>query len=266
MKIYLSADIEGACGTTNWDEVDKVHPDNAAFRDQMTAEVAAACQGALNAGAREIWVKDAHASGRNINGSMLPQEVRLIRGWSGHPYSMVQELDETFDAVIFIGYHARAGSEGNPLAHTMSSSKIDYLKINGRSASEFLLHAYIAAELKVPTVFLSGDEGICNEVRDINERIHTVAVKKGIGNSTVSIHPDLAVRRIRDGVEKALKGDIAGCLLAAPASYLVEIRFKKMTQAYRASFFPGVQLVDPQTIRLESDRYFDIVRMRSFVM
>ncbi|MBE0697596.1 MAG: M55 family metallopeptidase, partial [Anaerolineaceae bacterium] len=88
MKVYLSADIEGITGTTHWDETELNKPDYAEFREQMTAEVAAACEGALNAGATEIWVKDAHGSARNLIASKLPRETHLLRGWSGHPYMM----------------------------------------------------------------------------------------------------------------------------------------------------------------------------------
>jgi len=114
MKIYISADIEGITGTTHWDEADKKNSDFKEFQEQMTAEVAAACEGALRAGATEILVKDAHDTARNIIASKLPREVRLVRGWSGHPFSMVQYLDETFHAVLMIGYHSRAGLDTNP--------------------------------------------------------------------------------------------------------------------------------------------------------
>src|SRR5690606_33133031 len=97
-----------------------------------------------------------------------------------------------FDAVLFIGYHSAASKDTNPLAHTMTTS-LDYLKINGKIASEFLIHSYIAAYLKVPVVFLSGDKGLCDQVKRINDNISTVAVKEGIGNSTINIHPDLAL-------------------------------------------------------------------------
>jgi len=43
----------------------------------------------------------------------LPKEVRLIRAWSSHPLMMVQELDETFQAAMMIGYHSRAASGGS---------------------------------------------------------------------------------------------------------------------------------------------------------
>jgi hypothetical protein len=95
MKVYITADIEGVTGATHWDETDKKNPDYGEFQEQMTAEVVAACEGALNAGATEIWVRDAHWTGRNIIPSKLPREAKLVRGWSGHPFSMMQGLDET---------------------------------------------------------------------------------------------------------------------------------------------------------------------------
>ena len=122
MKVYISADIEGITGTTHWDETDKAKADYTEFRQQMTAEVAAACEGALKAGVNEIWVKDAHDSARNIIAAQLPPETRLNRGWSGHPYFMMDRLDSTFQAVVMIGYHSRAGSGASPLAHVKWTS------------------------------------------------------------------------------------------------------------------------------------------------
>ena len=75
MKIYISADIEGVTGVTHWDETDLGKGESSLFREQMTAEVVAACEGALQAGATEIWVKDAHDSARNIIASRLPHEA-----------------------------------------------------------------------------------------------------------------------------------------------------------------------------------------------
>ena len=94
MKVYLSADMEGITGVTHWNEVDPDKPDYAQFQKRMTEEVVSACRGALDAGAEKILVKDAHYTGRNILPADLPEEAELIRGWSGHPYSMVQELEK----------------------------------------------------------------------------------------------------------------------------------------------------------------------------
>ena len=120
MKVFISVDIEGCAGITHWDEAGKTHPDYAEFREIMTGEAIAAIEGAKAAGAKEILLKDAHSSGRNLIIERLPADVKLVRSWAGHPFCMVQELDSSFDAVLMIGYHASAGSEANSLAHTLS--------------------------------------------------------------------------------------------------------------------------------------------------
>ncbi len=110
MKVYMSVDMEGVAGVAHFDEVTKGKQGYAEFQVQMTAEVKAACEGAVAAGAKEIWVKDAHDSGRNLIISDLPKPVKIIREWSGHPLGMMQEIDETFDAAIMIGYHSRSAT------------------------------------------------------------------------------------------------------------------------------------------------------------
>jgi D-amino peptidase len=264
MKIFISADIEGITGSTVWDETEKKHPDYQEFREQMTAEVAAACQGALEAGATEIWVKDAHDSARNLIAERLPQEVKLVRGWSGHPYLMAQGLDASFQALMMIGYHSRAGSNANPLAHTMTGG-MAFIKINGLFASEFMINAYTAALEKVPVVLVSGDAGLCKEAAALVPGLTGVAVKQGMGHSTINIHPRLAVQQIRLAAIQALQGDLSRCQVALPVHFSVEIRYKEHAHAYKASFYPGASLNGPQTLQFETSNYFDVLRLFSFV-
>jgi D-amino peptidase len=263
MKIYITADIEGITGAAHWDETDKKNADYAEFREQMTAEVAAACEGALNAGADEIWVKDAHWTGRNILPSKLPRQVRLVREWSGHPFEMMQELDKTFYAALAIGYHSRAASSASPLAHTMNTN-VTYMKINGQYAAEFMISAYTAGLVGVPMVFISGDAGVCQEAQALIPGLSTVPVMQGMGSSTISIHPQLAVEQIRIGVEKALKGEVAKCRLQMPSHFSVEVRYRNHASAYHASFFPGVTLKEPHTVQFEADNYFEVLRFFGF--
>ena len=264
MKIYISADIEGVTGSTHWDEADKAKADYAAFREQMTAEVCAACEGALKAGATELLVKDAHDSGRNILASRLPLEARLARGWSGHPYGMVEGIDPSFQALVMIGYHSRAGSTANPLAHTMSGN-IVHVKVNGQFASEFMINTYTAALEGVPTVFVSGDAGLCEDASKLVPGLSSVAVKFGVGESTNSIHPQLALDQIREGVFHSLKGDLNRCLVKLPKQFEVEIRYQSQSRAYEKSFYPGARLADPFTIQFTASSYFDVLRFGSFV-
>jgi D-amino peptidase len=263
MKVFISADIEGVTGVTHWDETDLDKAVSAAACEQMTAEVAAACEGALEAGASEILVKDAHGSGRNIIASKLPHEARLIRGWAPHPTMMMQGLDETFQAAALIGYHSRAGANTSPLAHTMTGA-FTRVTVNGHDASEFLLNTYTASMLKVSVAFVSGDKGLCEEVTGLNPAIGTMAVKEGVGDSTVSIHPGLATARIKEGMAKALKSDLSKCQVTLPGNFSVDIQYKNHTKAYQYSFYPGTNLKDPLTIHFESRDYFEVLRFLFF--
>ena len=68
--------MEGITGVTHWDEVEHDKPSvYNQFQARMTEEVLAACNGAIVVGAIEIWVKDAHYSGRNILAEKLPVNV-----------------------------------------------------------------------------------------------------------------------------------------------------------------------------------------------
>ena len=170
MKVFISADIEGVNNICTWDETDNRSGEYQYFRKQMTEEVAAACRAAKEAGATEIFVKDAHDSARNLILKDLPEYVKLHRGWEGVPCSMMAGLNESFDAVMFIGYHSPASSEGNPLSHTMNLRN-QYVKINGILTSEFYINALYASYLGVPVAFLSGDKELTRIVKEANEFI-----------------------------------------------------------------------------------------------
>ena len=157
MKVYISADIEGNAFTTVWDETRIDHPEYAAARQQMTAEVKAACEGAIAAGADYILVNDAHDYAVNLDVNELPECVEVIRGWSGSPMGMVDGVDDSFDAAMFIGYHSAAGRCGNPLSHTFTT-KTTCVKLNDMVCSEFLLYSWACARKGVPTVLLAGDK------------------------------------------------------------------------------------------------------------
>lgn len=266
MKIYISADIEGITGVTSWSETEKSAADYGAFAIQMNKEVKAACEGAfLVPGVKEIWIKDAHDSGRNLDHNEFPLGTKLIRSWAGHPFSMVQGLDESFDAAIFIGYHSAGGTGFNPLSHSMNAKDVKYIKINGEYASEFLIHAYAATTMGVPVVFVSGDKGIIKEVNNVNKYISTLAVKEGIGASTISIHPRKAINDIKELVEKCLKDNLDFCNLVLPKKFAVEIEYASHSKAYRLSFYPGVEQISSHLLRFESTDYFEVLRMILFL-
>lgn len=261
MKVYISADIEGITGVSHWDETTLA----SRFLPQMTKEVSAACIGANEEGATEILVKDAHSSGRNIDPNGLPINTKIHRNWSMGPLSMMEGIDESFDCCLFIGYHSGAFVEGNPLAHTFSNSKFQYIKMNRKYMSEFELNMMIAHYYKVPVVFLSGDQALCNLAKEVQPMIETVAVMEGLGDSTISIHPELAILKIKDAVEVALKKDLTAVDMILPKIFKFEIQYKEAKLAYRASFYPGVQLMDPKTITYETQDYMEFLKMFMFI-
>ena len=264
MKVYISADIEGTTGITNWEEADKTHATYQEFRERMTDEVVAACEGAIEAGAKEILIKDAHDSGRNILQQDLPDCAQLIRAWSGHPFCMMQELDESFDAALLVGYHSMAGDEGNPLAHTLSG-KVSRMRLNGAPTSEFLIAAYAAASVNVPVVFVSGDRLLGKHVESHNPGIVTVATSEGKGPSTISRAPKAVCAEIREGVERALKGDLRKCLLKLPERFTLEIEYSDPVSAYKFSWYPGCEHIGNRTVRLETRDYFEVLRALMFI-
>jgi D-amino peptidase len=264
MKIFISADIEGTAGILSWDEAERTHADYKEFRELMTEEVLAACEGARAAGATEIVIKDAHDSGRNLILDRLPANVRIVRRWSGHPDAMMFGIDDSFDAALYTGYHSKAGAEGNPLAHT-STLRISRLTLNGETASELTLNALCAARYGVPSVFLSGDEGICADARALVPGITTVETLKGVGAATISLAPAAARAAIREGVEKALRDGTRQAAPRIPEKAEIVIEFSNPVDAYRASWYPGVRQHGPRAVAFASDDYFEILRAYRFM-
>ena len=266
MKVYISADIEGVSGTTTFTEASRNEAVYAEFRDQMVRETAAACEGALAAGATEILVKDAHGGANNLIAAELPRPTQLVRGWSGHPLCMIQELDTSFDCVLFVGYHARAGAGGNPLSHTLSSSKLHRIFLNELPASEFLIHYYAAAMIDVPVVLLTGDEMICSEVYDTDPNIYTVAVKDGRGASTINMHPLDAAETIRAVSETAVRNAHRISPGLVPEQINLRLVYKDQKVAYRCSQYPGAKLAEPYTVEFQAKNYNEILQALVFLV
>lgn len=264
-RVYISVDIEGVTNVTDWAETTLGDAQHGAAARQMTAEAAAACRGALAAGADEVWVRDAHDSARNIDATKLPRGVRLIRGWECTYESMMEEIGNGFDCAIFIGYHSEAGSGENPLAHTINSSRMMGFRLNGKRVSELELNSYIAASHSVPIAFVSGDEGICRVAQQLLPGVGTLGVKRGSGEATISIHPEEACELIEEGVKKAVSTE--GYRMAAlPEKYELELQYKEHWAAKKAAQFPGARVIDEHTVGHSSSELKDMLVARMFMM
>ncbi|MHC5374168.1 M55 family metallopeptidase [Enterococcus sp. LJL120] len=262
MKIFISADIEGVAGIGQWNETES-GPWYDYFSKEMSREVAAACEGALAAGATEIYVKDGHHTACNIYPDMLPKEAVLNRGWSGDGYGMMSGVQDDVDFVVMIGYHAASYSDANPLSHT-SENYIRKFEINGQLASEFMINRYIAALHQVPVIFLSGDQGIVDEVRATDPGISTFATLQGRGGSTTSVHPEIAYEKIKEGVRQAVTLN-KYYVPELPEYFDVKITYQEQNRARKAALFPGAKLIDPYTVQFETGEYFEFLRFYTFV-
>ncbi len=264
MKVFLSCDIEGTCGITDWAEATKGTEDYRYFQKQMTKEVKAACEGATLGGAESIFIKDAHSTARNIIPDELPLNTIIMRGWGWDPLMMMSGLErEEYKAVLFTGYHSDRTSNGNPLAHVMNL-KVGSITINGIIASEFLINCYIAGYYGVPVCFISGDKAICEEANKFIPEITTVPVFEGVGGATISIHPEAALQLIKEGAKKAVE-NASKCKVPMPSEFDVSIKFIDQ-QAYKARFYPGASLEDEKTVRFKSADYHEVLCFLLFVL
>jgi len=264
-KLYISADIEGISGVCDWDATKVGGAEYEEGCKLMTNEVLATCRGAFKAGYDHVVIKDAHNSGRNITPSLMPEKVTLIRSWSGHPYCMMQELDQSFDASIMIGYHSCAGSSSNPLAHSFTG-RIALVKLNERPVSEFYFNTLISWYEKVPVALVSGDEALCSEVENMNCGIMSHPVSKGMGMSSITLSHSSVCKEREEMVEEALRRKEPGTIGKMDKKWKLEVSFNTPYSAYGASYYPGARLKNDITVSFESGDFFEILRARKFIM
>lgn len=264
-KFYISCDIEGVAGICVWDETMSGPKEYEYFRKQMTREVSAAAEVLTEAG-YEVWIKDAHATGRNLLPELLPENIRLIRNWSGHPYQMMERLDQSFAACAMIGYHSAAGREGNPLAHSFSNRKVYELRLNGKPITELEWNNKIARLEGVPLVFVTGDRELCEIARQEEPQVVTVATQEGFGDATLSLHPDVAVRQIATGMQEALSREAEWQAQDLIGPFTLELQFHYPKSAYAAAFYPGTEKIDARTVRFESDDFAAVLIAFKYMM
>jgi D-amino peptidase len=263
LKVFISVDMEGISGVIHWEDVSRSGKDYSLFRKLMTQETNAAIEGALEAGATEILVRDSHGSARNILPDLLHHEAVLLRDWSGGPLSMMDGIDETFDAVIFIGYHARANTLNAVLKHTMTGAIYD-LVLNGKKMPEAGINGFIAGNFGVPVVLVAGDLAVCTQAKELFGNVETVAVKEGIGGAAKMLHPKKAQDLIRKKTTEALKRlkDFKPFKLKPP--YKMVITFKDEERAERASWIPGAKRSGNTSVSFTSNDFMEVLKFFMF--
>lgn len=245
-KVYISADMEGISGISSGDQLSADGGEYGRSRTLMVEDVNAAIRGALSGGAEEILVNDSHGSMRNLLPEDLDPAARLI-SHSFKRYGMMEGLDDSFDAVIFIGYHAKAGSSNGLFPHTGSGVLLD-VRLNGRSLGEGGLNAALAAWHGVPVVLVTGDDVAVAEVRESAPNARGVAVKRALNVRAVELRP---LEEAHEEIEEAARAAVAEAAQrpSRPAGpFRVEMQFRDVTIPYVATAFEGIESDAPDTV------------------
>lgn len=253
MKIFISADLEGIAGIVHEEHVSREGKEHERARKLMTQEVNAAIEGALTAGAKEIVVNDSHGTMRNIIPEELNENAVLVTG-SPKPLSMMQGIDETFDAVFFIGYHAMASGFPTILGHTYHGRVVYNLRVNNRVMGETGINAAVAGYYNVPVVLVTGDETITKEATDFLGKIETVAVKKAVGRyAAQTLTPPQAKKLIKEAATKALKNLKKTKPFKLKPPITLEVDFVNTGMTEMALLIPEVKQIASRTISYRSN-------------
>jgi len=249
LKIYISVDMEGVAGVVTADQLGPGGFEYERFRRFMTNETLAAVKAAKECGATEIVVSDSHGNRESLLIEEFPKSVRIVRSWPRHG-GMMAGLDSSFDAALFIGYHASTTNMRGVRAHTFSSAHLTRVSLNGNAVTEGEFNAAYAGALGVPVIFASGDDAALEELKSRLGNIETAETKKNLSfHSAETLTPEASCERIGAGVKAALARlrDFKPYLIKAPVT--LEISFKNYTPAQMLSYLRSVQRVDSHTIR-----------------
>ncbi len=246
LKVYISVDMEGIAGIATAAQTGG--SDYEWGRPLMLAETNAAIAGAFDAGATEVVVNDAHGSHTNLRADQLDRRATLITG-QPKPLGMVEGLDATFDAVIFIGFHGHAAQTDAVMGHTYSHA-LRHVRLNGREVGEYGTAGMVAGHFRVPVVFASGDRVFAEEAWRFFPGVEALAVKEGIGfTAAKTLHPLAARERIAAGVKSALarRAQMSPVTITTPVTLEVELNIASNADA--VMFVPGMERVDGVTVR-----------------
>jgi D-amino peptidase len=258
-KVYISVDLEGISGINGDDQTSAGQPEYARARKLMAEDANAAIRGAFEGGASDVLVNDSHGGQRNLLPEDLDPRARLITH-SFKRHGMMEGLDESFDAVIFVGYHAKADSPRGLFAHTGSGVVRD-LQINGRSVGEGGMNAALAAWFGVPVVAASGDDVAVAEIRESVPAVRGVVVKRALNVRAAELKPLQAARR---EIQEAAREGVAAAKKTPPqrqGPFRVQMRYRNFTYPEVATAFREIELIAPDTVAFTRDTMPEAYRL-----
>ena len=265
-KIFVSVDMEGIAAVVTDQQLGPQGFEYAAAREWMTQEANAAIAAARAAGATEFVLADSHGSMQNLLVDKLPPDVQLVRG-TPRPLGMMQGLDDSFDGVIFVGYHASTANPAGVRAHSFSSANLADVRINGTSVSEGGWNAAVAAHFGVPVLAVSGDEAAVAEVKAQVPGVEGAVVKWPYAfHSARTLTPTAARSAIEDAVRKGMARRGTSSLPRVATPVRVEVRFKSYRPAELLSWLPGAVRVDAHAVAYSVKDMPEASRFLTFVL
>lgn len=268
MNVYVSVDMEGITGIVHGDMMGSDGREYDRGRRLMTGDTNAAVEGLANAGADYILVADGHGPMRNIFFEDLHPAAHLVTGSANaRDYCQLQGADvRSFDAAIFVGYHAMAKTLEAVAPHTIAGIAVHELRINGQPHGETGLNAAVLGSLGIPVVMLTGDTTTCREAREfLGDGIETVSVKDSTGMNAAICRPPSATRpEITAASGRALTAIKDGSSTVKPylpdTPFHLEVDFLNMRQCERAGRTQGIERISPVTIAVLGDNPWEQYR------
>ncbi len=251
MKVFVSSDMEGTAGVVDWEQCVGDGPAAAAGRRLLLEEVNAAIEGALAGGATEIVVNDSHSTMRNLPPGELAGGASYISG-SHKPLYMMQGLDASFDAVLFVSYHGSIGAPAG-LSHSYNPRAVMEARLDGVVTGEAGINALVAAHYAVPVVLVTGDRCACEETAALIPGVHAAVVKEHVSRVAAhSLHPGRACALIRETARQAVAG--AATAKAPPlGSAVLEVSVRTTDIAEAATWVRGVERTGQRELRFSGD-------------
>lgn len=261
MKIFISVDMEGTWGLVSSSHVSSDSSEYNRTRRMMTREANWAIEEAFNNGATEVVVNDSHGNMDNIIIEELDPRAQLISG-APKPLSMMEGIDETFDGVIYVGYHTRVGTINGVFNHTYSSKSIANVTINGKKMGECGINSGVAGYYGVPILAIAGDNILATQAKEEIGDLETIIVKKAISRYCAHNYSQQAVRELyKTKLAEALKNVKQRPVVKYEGMITMDIEFNREVMAENAMLLAEAKRVDEKTIRIESDSYLKLFMM-----
>lgn len=265
LKIFISADMEGVVGAVTGEQLSPGGFEYERFREFMTEEVNAAIDAARAAGATEFVIADAHGNGQNLLIERLPDDVTVIRSWP-RALSMMAGIDDSFDGVIFLGYHTSTANLRGVRAHTMSSASITSVRLNGIEMTEGSMNAAIAGHYGVPVILVSGDDAAVAENQVLIGDVEGAVVKWAKGfHAAETLTPEAAYEVIRTRTASAISriDQFQPYVLDTPIE--LELSLKNYRPIEVLGYLPNVERINSHTIRFTGDDMLEISNFLTFM-